>query len=786
MPRGTPDTSIMSVNTHESTSHSNETGQDSPESKLMSAIDAGAQITDLKSGASVTEQTMTAVDSKVVHDDVVGASQDRAGTTIQAGDLPDIQTEPSTDMLQKDDALPPPPPIPSAPFFDDVCKDLESTLTTDIQYPSLSKPLEIRKADSKLRNRQALTYLVLVEDRIKALEDKISILQMNKDAKPDDPTQKFDAMPKIPLNPKLPGLELGVGWYNFEDFARTLDSHHAPEDTPHVVEVLTEPWGTLSAQNRLLGNGFPLNDAYPLSKAKQSKGGSHTYPESAREDAHGGSIIKPTIERIRICSTTISDAFAKIMGKNDAPKEFDSQIRPFKFLLAYEDEIRQHVKDLEERVRQKPALSVLSGPDPEADPVNEATKQTNPQQDGEQSAADDGVVKQSGVQSSDTPPEPGTDDGTEIRSDEEALSHFQVLINFMDNHLQDEFNSYKKLRSRNGTTNTPKVSFPELWQLFAPGDIIYEPVNEQALRVVAVGGGRRQLRKKTQRGTYANANPFTNPYPAPPRDIYSDPLPPLDEDPLGLNESAPKSLPAFSAMPDDLLLPFVLTCVYIDFNGDAVGPVMRQISISGFDESRSITNLPAYPIEYADMFREGGTSDTRSGFEPRRSTQAGVRETLELRGKKFADFANKTKVAHREYRGLSLGRVREQVDSEIVVDPGYFYETEASATQLKPDLGWKDVYDGDQRETQESIKLVCFCGRDGCLLDREVNTYVYDDRKVDIERRSKLLEESPELYRWKAFQTVLKDQHKILFPRCVFAYVLKNREWSKSQVILRS
>ena len=114
-----------------------------------------------------------------------------------------------------------------------------------------------------------------------------------------------------------------------------------------------------------------------------------------------------------------------------------------------------------------------------------------------------------------------------------------------------------------------------------------------------------------------------------------------------------------------------------------------------------------------------------------------------------------------------------------MVDPAYYYETEASESGLKPNLGWKDINEGDQREIKESIKIVCYCGNDGCSQNREVDTKIYDDRKIDSERRRKLRDDFPELYRWKTGQMGLKDKHKSLFPRCVYAYVLKSREWSK-------
>ncbi|KAM0721357.1 hypothetical protein Q7P37_002281 [Cladosporium fusiforme] len=104
----------------------------------------------------------------------------------------------------------------------------------------------------------------------------------------------------------------------------------------------------------------------------------------------------------------------------------------------------------------------------------------------------------------------------------------------------------------------------------------------------------------------------------------------------------------------------------INFDGESFGPVQHVYEIEPWEGEQVITSLPIYPIEYADAAGSQGDSELPS-------LPSGKEAELRARGRRFCEIVNTPQVAHREYRGLDLGVVREQIDSEVIVDMSYYY-----------------------------------------------------------------------------------------------------------------
>lgn len=102
---------------------------------------------------------------------------------------------------------------------------------------------------------------------------------------------------------------------------------------------------------------------------------------------------------------------------------------------------------------------------------------------------------------------------------------------------------------------------------------------------------------------------------------------------------------------------------------------------------------------------------------------------------------------------------------------------------MKPSMEFIDMYDGDTAEILESVKRPktdCFCGNPKCTYPQaEIETKIYDDRNIGAQQRGKLIDDFPELDRGQSSQEELRTQHQILFPRRMYAYVLKDREWGE-------
>ncbi|KIX95890.1 uncharacterized protein Z520_08598 [Fonsecaea multimorphosa CBS 102226] len=275
------------------------------------------------------------------------------------------------------------------------------------------------------------------------------------------------------------------------------------------------------------------------------------------------------------------------------------------------------------------------------------------------------------------------------------LDGFRALIHVLDTDLRDLVQSYRQIEA--GTVE--KLPFSHLWYLFPLGqEIVVKYPTYKAYRVLQVTGGRRSLEaRKKDKGTGGRT--------------ISD---------------------------------LVIDCFYIDYDGKEFGAVPFTISIKPYDDVKSVTALPAYPIAYDKSARDGRP----------------VLEYLIKRGKKFEEL---TKVSHRRYQGYTLreGEIFDtvdEVDSDVMIDFEMAY-----------------------RNTQRRIPRPEFGG--GVIMSPTVEDYeerhgpglVYDDAELLAAKRS-LWTRDNDLLRNHTRGTLHRDIY-VLLPGRVYGYVLLSRNW---------
>lgn len=510
-------------------------------------------------------------------------------------------------------------------------QDLAEDLSREVRYKSLARTLDERRKTSKKRNFQAAQYLVLVEDRLKELESVVKDLQAQQSnaagIEGDDDTK--DEKPLTEAKKKL--LDpVKVDWSRFS--SPTLEQS---KETKAVMELCTEV-------------PFSFQDA------KVSR-------QPAR---HFGSQIdnekRERIQRIRINSESIGQDLQAIFDVETAPSLGEEHLRPFKALVPFVEDISARINHLEERAAKLATSNVSQPVALEKAPEEE---QTSSSQDLVPTLSKDND------QSATTEPESTKAVGaehnpaTEREEITDAISHLTCLLHCLKHDLTDEADTHNILRSRHQgfdlSKDPARISFADLWHLFAPGDLVYDPTSTQALRVLAVRGGRQQLVRESK-----------NRY----DDMFGD-----REEP---SSAEPGNVFAQLLGSTDKVSDFVLTCFYLDFNGECVGPVQLEKSIEPFDGVKEIKNLRVIPIEYADTqaFRIG-----RTGAGGATDITENLREILLARGRKYADLTRFREAgeygpfttfpshpiiwltvvissqAHRDYNGFSLGKVRDQV-----------------------------------------------------------------------------------------------------------------------------
>jgi hypothetical protein len=195
------------------------------------------------------------------------------------------------------------------------------------------------------------------------------------------------------------------------------------------------------------------------------------------------------------------------------------------------------------------------------------------------------------------------DDDEEEAREHNKLVTAQAILHLISNDLKDDLKIHLDCCERRKSV----LHFDDAWHLLFPGDTVYDPKLDRAYKVLCVQNGLNIL------------------------DLYADQA---DGNPQMHDAKNPLTILAFS----------------IDFDGQIFGPAQHFYTIDPWEGEQKITSLPIYPIEYAsaDSSEPSSASNTK-------------KEALQARGCKFCDIVNSPQVAHRQYRGPEVGKVRGQV-----------------------------------------------------------------------------------------------------------------------------
>lgn len=296
----------------------------------------------------------------------------------------------------------------------------------------------------------------------------------------------------------------------------------------------------------------------------------------------------------------------------------DVLLSPFKVICRFEDDIRKHLASCIQNLANTKAIREDAEPDLEAQNLPDENLDDNTETD---------QAKQLSVE--------------EL---EQNVSHFQCLVDLMDGSLKDNLarhNRYRRVRE------AETIAFDDLWHLFEPGDLVYtDDDTKQACRVLYVSGGRP---------------------------LYSPTTEPVASRP-DTGEGATYVLSSVNQAG-----PFIVTCIYINYDGNYFGPVKRTFEIPFFNGEKVISLLPVYPIQYASKVKEA------TGLISRRDYQI-------KRGEKFRRLTEES-FAHREYRGKTL--IDRNLQTGVVLD-----------TSKETRAGFLDIVDSSRSREQVRWTLI--------------------------------------------------------------------------------
>ncbi|KAG5765321.1 hypothetical protein H9Q72_006618 [Fusarium xylarioides] len=410
----------------------------------------------------------------------------------------------------------------------------------------------------------------------------------------------------------------------------------------------------------------------------------------------------PLPERIRINSTAILRILSKIF-QEEISTNFEPvlMMRPFRGLIWYKDEIRKWRDDLEKNViktqieakkAQKEESEKAAEPKESDDEGEETTEdateakmEVDLSSDQKEPEADDkkleGEAKDKDPQSTvdavsnNTPDKKEDADKADNKNDDEsdtndrrdrrrrrrslesmdteiadafintqeALDDLNRLVEFMDHDLEDKLTYL-------ASDECTKVVWSDIWHLFKPGDFVVSKDEKQAYRVIQVKYATHSMKPPTGRNLW------------------------MSEAKAKLDDS-----------------PITIQCVFLDFDGERIGPVTQTIDIHRYEGERSIRSLPVVPL--------------------RRAKTRSLKETLIKRGSMFIEACDpQRRGIPMHYSGLSL-ETQEEIDSQVVIDFEEAFATNDVGGKTKPS-GW----------TIEKLVLECFADQ----IKDDMQIYLHD------------------------------------------------------------
>ncbi|KAG5798511.1 hypothetical protein H9Q69_002453 [Fusarium xylarioides] len=436
----------------------------------------------------------------------------------------------------------------------------------------------------------------------------------------------------------------------------------------------------------------------------------------------------PLPERIRIHSKELIKTLRIIHGSDLSSEDIATgslvMLRPYRMLTYYESEIRQWHSRLEKKFRKSKSLTVEDTPTGKS-MVVVGEEAAGEEKDDEKSTQEEAsdILDPEGYSKSQT-----------------TLEHLTCLLQFMDQYIlkRQEF-----LES----SACEKIFFSDLWHLFKPGDLVISADGKQAYQVF---------------------NVISHPH------VGTDRWSKFTKD---KEDSSDESID------DDISV----QCVFIHFDGQQIGPVLKTFSIPKFDGEKPVTSFSVYPIRFHVRKRMDRQimKLKQSGEQIDEAVNRGdkeFQETLFERGKLFTEVAA---VKHMYYSGLTVD-ARDEVQSQVMIDFAEAFMVEKNH-DWKPDLKQLIGFVGTEDSSPEAP-----CGA-LCCTNEIVHNDVYVDKKrhhnfmkammsgvkdgIDDLPPANIYPRPLEIL--KTGESKLRRDDFLIMSYSVFGFVLRDRSWAQ-------
>ncbi|KAI0445128.1 hypothetical protein F4803DRAFT_204591 [Xylaria telfairii] len=328
-------------------------------------------------------------------------------------------------------------------------------------------------------------------------------------------------------------------------------------------------------------------------------------------------------------------------------------------------------------------------------------------------------------------------DQDEYTSSPTAYQHLKCLVDFMDGDI------YRKLQYLK-SDRCQTVTFSDIWYLFRPGLEVIEQTRRQVYRILSISSASHNVISPYSTARWGKDTKL------------------VEETPVWLH------------------------CVYIDFDGKNLGPVLRKVKISKFEGEKAVTALEVFPLSFAENTGSDEKEETNS------SKTSTLRRRLIERGKKLL---NVTTPKHMHYNGLTID-TRDEIDSHVVVDfeeaflqaPGQNSNSANTSSEAQMP-GWMPALDKLVGEPPEVSFEDDKC-RSPCCRGENIHKSRDAEQKRNQQHMATLMpndhQQEPSLMIYprllqdiKGRDNSLSDDDFLIMSYRVFGFVLRSRKWAK-------
>lgn len=464
------------------------------------------------------------------------------------------------------------------------------------------------------------------------------------------------------------------------------------------------------------------------------------------------------IERVRINSENIRNVLSRVSHEY-FPSSVNTFPRPFRPLIFYQEKMKEELKQLEERWAMEEAEQAVKAERKERqDSAVHVDLQQLEASDEPKPSPETGDVGDlpNGTPDHDepgaSPPSPpATGEEDAFIGSVEALREMRVYCNFIDEKimpLMEQFTDMSKT----------KIRFDDLWYLFKLGDLIHVPGSAGESDY---DQGKSPLSSKYQKiwKLYGMSIDYK-------KDVQQQ----LD---------TTVQYPRFDQ--DDLHIKgLVISCYFIEYTGHTYDAVYWHFEIPYFEGESKITSLAVFPFRYLENCNQ-------------------LLADLKEQGERFQSYIAQK---HLSYSGPTITynskskdpdkpspatRHTEFIDSDIIIDT-------AEALTYEPQWEIKDIgvillSTDAKRIIMDSLTIIRWknanASRGDVDIDYETTEFVHIKDEVDFNISKEYIHDKDSFIvakREKVQDLDLDDEHIVLLPGRMFAYILRERKFSQIDI----